>query len=379
MMDAAEEARALRRALHRIPELGFQEEETAAFLWRELLKTGPDEIKRFCGTGIRAVYRCEGAGETVAFRSDMDALPIREETGLPYASMHEGRMHACGHDGHMTALLLLARRIAREKSALRRNAVLIFQPSEEVGCGAEKLVKAGVLENPRVDRIYACHLWPGIPKCCFATRPGVLMAQSCYPDIDIYGVSAHGANPDLGADALVAAAGLISAMQTVVSRRTPPKSSVVVTFGRVEGGSGRNIIADHVRLEGTVRAFDEKDFHSAVSRMEEIVRGVEQTYGVKIRMNTNDHYPCVVNDEALVKDLKRMLGDRLIWTDSVPNAEDFSFYQRERPGVMIFAGIEDGEHETRLHSPTFNFDESVLPEIAGVYMRILMENAEAKA
>lgn len=377
MMDILEEARQFRRDLHRIPELGFQEHETCNYLWKILKETLPDSLDIFCGTGIRAVYRCNVPhSETVAFRADMDALPICEETGLTFASVHEGVMHACGHDGHMAALLLLARKISREREKLCRNVVLIFQPSEETRCGAAKMVAAGVLEKPDIDRIYACHLWPGIRKGYFATKAGVLMAQACYPDITIDGQAAHGANPDQGSDAVVAASGLIQALQTVISRNTPPERAVVITFGRIEGGAGRNIIPAHVRMEGTVRAFSAEDFDRTIKRMEEIILGIGTAYNVRIEMKTNDHYPCVDNDVSLAEGLRRLLGSRLELAEPVPNAEDFSYYQLKVPGVMLFAGIDDGVHETRLHSPRFNFDEAILPDMADLYWRIIQQDRE---
>lgn len=369
--DILNEALRLRRALHQIPEAGFCEKETSAFIWQELEKTQPDELKHICVTGIRAVYYAKDAIETIAFRADMDALPMEEKTGLEFQSRHPGFMHACGHDGHMTSLLLLAQRIMEERETISKNIVLIFQPSEEVGCGAEKLINAGVLKNPKVDSIYACHLWPGYPLGSFATRAGVLMAQSCYPDVDIYGAKAHGADPCKGIDAIVAAAGFLNALQSVVSRSVSPKESVVITFGRIMGGDARNVIADHVRLEGTVRVFSDSSYQQTMRRIEEIVRGTESTYKVRIDMNPNEHYPCVQNDARLVNQLRQLLGEGLIEAQSVPNAEDFAFYQQKVPGVMLFMGIDDNVHFTKLHSQTFNFDEAVLPLITDLYWRII--------
>ena len=247
--------RAHRRALHRIPELGYSEQKTQAYILKELQALAPDEVRVFAQTGVRAVFRGNGQGRVVAFRADIDALPVKEETGCAFASEHPGFMHACGHDGHMANLLTLARWLADHRAKLVDDVVLLFQPAEETTGGAKRMIDEGALENPHVDVVYGMHVMPDVPKGKIAACAGPIMAQTSEMNLIIHGRSAHGATPHLGCDAVTAMGHLITMLQTSVARSVDPCQQALITIGRVQAGTQRNILADEAVLEGIVRTF----------------------------------------------------------------------------------------------------------------------------
>ncbi|MEA5002782.1 MAG: amidohydrolase, partial [Christensenella sp.] len=246
----------LRRELHRIPEYSFDTFETYQYLMAYLNGLKPDELTPCAGTGIKAVFMAKNPQKTIAIRADMDGLRVPENTGLSYASVHENMMHACGHDGHMAIALVCAKLVSEAKERLKYNYVFLFQPAEETVGGAQPMIDEGALENPKVDEIYGIHLWPDVPLGRAGMKPGPIMAQMCDFNVDIVGKSGHGAKPQDGIDALVAAAQFVSAAQTIVSRNTDPYETAVLTIGRVEAGQTRNVICEKVHLEGTMRAFE---------------------------------------------------------------------------------------------------------------------------
>lgn len=354
-----------RRALHKIPEIGFSEHKTHAYLMEQLAKLEPDEIRVFAGTGIRAVFRGNGKGRVIAFRSDIDALPVKEETGCDFASEHEGFMHACGHDGHMAALLTFAQWISDNRQKLADDVVLLFQPAEETIGGAKPMVEQGALENPHVDVVYGMHVMPDVPKGKIATCPGPLMAQTCEMDIIIHGKSAHGATPHLGCDAITAMGHLITLMQTSVARCVDPCQQALVTIGRVHAGDQRNIIANKAVLEGIIRTYSNEVYDGLEKRIRDDLRAVEAAFGVETELIKRVYYPCVNNDAAEVERVRALLGDRFMLAKPKMTAEDFSFYQLSVPGVFVFCGVMDEAHTSPLHASTFDFDETaLLPGIA---------------
>lgn len=372
LLQEADYAVRVRRALHGIPETGFSGVKTQAFLMDELKKTAPDALLSLAETGVKAVYRAENAKRTIAFRADTDALPITEQTGLAFASAHAGSMHACGHDGHMAMLLLFARCLMQLRASLKANVVLLFQPGEEGYGGADRMVREGALENPHVDEIYALHLWPALEKGAVGLCAGAMMASAQTFEFTVHGKSAHGATPHLGVDAIVIAAELISMLQTVVSRSTDPRKGALLTIGRIEGGEAQNIIAQRVALAGCVRALNDDTFRLATSRMETIANGLAAANNASITFERGIRYPCVSNPARLIAPLYALLGEENC-RDVEPMfvSEDFSFYQQATAGAMLFLGTGDQAHAEPLHSPRFAFDESVLPVGAEIYMRIL--------
>lgn len=353
-------ARAHRRALHRIPEVGYTEEKTHAYLMEQLTALHPDDLRTFARTGIRAVFRGNGTGRVVAFRADIDALPVTEATGCAFASEHPGYMHACGHDGHMANLLTFAKWLADHRDKLADDAVLLFQPAEETVGGAKPMIDEGALKNPDVDVIYGMHVMPDVLKGKIAACAGPIMAQTSEIDFVITGKAAHGATPHLGSDAVTAAAHLITLLQTTVARMVDPGQPAVLTIGKIQGGTQRNILAERVEMEGIIRTFSNEVYDALEARVQTDLRAVETAFDVKCEMIKRVYYPCVDNDPAEFERVKAVLGDRFLQAKPKTTAEDFSFYQLYVPGVFVFCGTMDEEHTAPLHANNFDFDETAL-------------------
>lgn len=349
-----------RRALHRIPEVGYEEHGTHAYLMAHLRALEPDDLRVFAQTGIRAVFRGDGSGRVIAFRSDIDALPIPEATGREFASCHPGRMHACGHDGHMANLLTFAEWLSEHKASLCDDVVLLFQPAEETIGGAKNMIDEGALEDPHVDAIYGMHMMPDVPIGKISTCAGPLMAQTCEMNFVIHGMAAHGAMPHLGRDAVMAMAHLLTLLQTSVARSVDPAQPALLTIGHVEAGRQRNIIAEEARLEGIIRTFSNTVYEGLEARILQDMAGVDAAFGTKTEMIKNVFYPCVENDPAEVERVRALLGDRFVQEKPRMIAEDFSYYQLNVPGVFVFCGCMDESHKSPLHADTFDFDERAL-------------------
>lgn len=356
-IDLLKEVTRFRRELHQIPETGYREVKTQEYLKRELSKMGytPQEI---CTTGVY-VYIDAGATETVAFRSDIDALPMTEETGCDFFSTHEGVMHACGHDGHMAMLLGFAKTL-KNYDSFRKNILLIFQPAEEGPGGAKDIVDEGILTRYRVSNIFGIHLFPKIEEGLIASRRGAMMAQPTEINIDIIGRSGHGAMPHTSVDSILVTAKLLEAYQSIVSRSLSPLSQSVITFGKIEGGTVRNIIAEKTRIEGTIRTFSREVLDTILERIEEINEGFERSYKVKIDTHINIQYPPVINDPELFSRLENLID--LPDIEPLMLAEDFSYYQETVSGLFVFLGTHNEEKgfTAPLHNSRFNFDEQVL-------------------
>lgn len=349
-----------RRALHKIPEIGYSEHKTHEYLVSELKKLNPDDLRTYAQTGVRAVFRGNGQGRVLAFRSDIDALPVKEETGCAFASEHEGFMHACGHDGHMANLLTFAKWISDHKAQLADDIVLLFQPAEETIGGARRMVEEGALENPHVDAVYGMHVMPDVPKGKIAACAGPLMAQTCEMDFIIHGKSAHGATPHLGNDAITAMGHLITLLQTTVARCVDPCQQALITIGRVQAGTQRNIIANEAKLEGIIRTFSNDVYEKLEAKIRDDIRAVDAAFGVETEFIKRVYYPCVENDPAEFERVRALAGDSFIPAKPKMTAEDFSYYQLSVPGVFVFCGVMDEAHQSPLHASTFDFDEAAL-------------------
>lgn len=361
-----------RQDLHRIPELGFYENKTHNYLADRLRALSPDKIEVVAGTGLKVVWYADGAAETIAFRADMDGLEMKEESENAYASTHPDRMHGCGHDGHMTMLLLLAELIARFRDKLKFNVVLLFQPGEEGWGGASKLVAEGVLENPQVNRIYGLHLWPDIPKGKIGIRWGAMMAESCEFDITAHGLSAHGASPQLGVDAVVASAALISMFQSAITRSLDPHHDAILTIGRICGGTTRNTIADRVEMNATLRVMSSEVYDQLMSRIHAMARGVAVATGAEFEISEKMRYPSVNNPRSMVEHLYGYLDmSDVVLVEPVMAAEDFACYQQIVPGLFIFLGVGGGKNNHPLHNSCFDFDEDALLYGVEVFRRLL--------
>ncbi|MCC6660107.1 MAG: amidohydrolase [Phycisphaerales bacterium] len=368
--------RELRRDLHRHPELSYQEQRTSGVVQRELAALGIDFKAGLAGTGVVAhLPATRKGGQTVALRADMDALPIQEATGAAYSSGTPGVMHACGHDGHTTMLLGAARVLSR--LGKRPNPVtLIFQPAEEGGAGADRMCRQGALRGARrggvgapVRRIYGLHGWPPLPLGVVATRPGPLLAATDEIDIEIRGFGGHAAYPHLCRDPVVAAAHVITALQTLASRAVSPLDSVVCTIGIIEGGSANNIIPDSVRLTGTVRTLREGTRTHARERLMLICRQTAAAHGCRAVVKWSEGYPVTRNDPAEADRVLTVARDALgkdrvqVPEHATMGGEDFSYYGAHVPACFFFLGLRPPgpRHFPNLHTPEFDFNDDALP------------------
>lgn len=257
----------IRKAIHRYPETGFKEYKTSEFIKKKLIEYGIDEIHETAKTGLVGFLQGSIGKKTTAFRSDMDGLPLQEENCIPFKSDKEGFMHACGHDGHIAALLGFVKYAVTHRNAIKDNLVFIFQPAEEGPGGAEVIIKEGVMEKFKIDRIIGMHIFPEYPQGMIASKPGALMARNGEVVFKVKGLKAHGAMPEKGVDAIVAAASLISNLQTIISRSIDPMESAVLTFGKIGGGEAVNVIAEEVTIGGTLRAFNDDIYDRIVERI----------------------------------------------------------------------------------------------------------------
>ena len=364
ILAAAEESagyvQTARRMLHQIPELMFEEHETCAYIRKSLDAMGL--AWREAGTGTLVDIGPQTGAPRIALRADIDALPIGEDTGLPYASRHPGRMHACGHDAHTAMLLTAARILAMHRSELPGPVRLIFQPAEEGGGGALRMMEAGALQD--VSRIYCLHMGPGLDAGKFKGKGGVVNASSNAITIRVSGKSTHGANPESGVDALVIASHVVLALQALISRETGAMDSAVLTIGTIQGGTARNILCGEVTMEATLRTLNEQTRQRLLSRICEVCEGIACAYRGSARVEWNQGYCVGNNDEAAAQDafatVRALFGPDAMVKQYNPSmgSEDFSFYSREIPGVKMALGTGFKEG---LHTPHFRLDESTLP------------------
>lgn len=341
-----------RHALHRIPELDRALPETIAYLRSALEGLNCTVFSPMAGA--LCAWFDFGRDSAIAFRSDADALPITEKTGAPYASTHPGKMHACGHDGHMAILLELARRLSGMET-LPHNVLLVFQPAEETTGGAKDLCDTGIFREYHVEAIFGLHLWPGLEAGTIASRKQELMARSCEVTIDVYGKSAHIAKAAEGIDALMAASELYR-RAVEMEAALPDGIFRLLKFGKFHSGTVRNALSAHTHMEGSLRAFQDQVFDSLAEGLKQICRDVEAKYGCTVNIHMSDGYPAVMNPEALYDRVKGCVGFAQLDTPYM-TAEDFSWYQRSLPGMFFFLGLGD---TPALHADTFDFDESIL-------------------
>lgn len=361
-----------RRALHQIPETALEEFKTKEYLKNYLISIGlePQEIVE---TGLFVYIEGKDKENCIAFRSDIDALNIKEETGAEFESKHIGKMHACGHDGHMTTLLAFAKYLTTIQP-LEKSVLLIFQPAEESPGRAKDIVETGLLKKYNVKAIYGMHLFPELPEGTVASKEGPFFAQAALMTTTITGKSGHGAMPHKTIDPLMAFTKIVDGYQTIVSRNLSPFDPGVVTIGKFCGGSAQNIIADTVKFWGTIRTFKEENTEFIIDRIKEIHRGIELSYRVKIDEKIDIVYPPVVNDKELYKKFVDTMKDmNYVEHEALTISEDFAYYQKEVPGIFMLLGTRSEEKGFvhPLHSCHFNFDEKVLLKGVEAFARIL--------
>jgi len=360
-----------RRTLHEIPELGFDLPRTSQYIYNELVSMGYQPIQ-MAHTGW--VIEKKGiSSESILFRTDMDALPVEEKTKVSFASKHKGKMHACGHDGHMAMMLGFARYLS-SCPPLKKGVVMIFQPAEEGPGGAKVMIEEGLFDRYDIQAVFGIHLYPGLEEGIYGLVDGAMLAQNGEFDLVIEGRSAHGAQPEAGRDAILAAAQLIEAYQSVISRRISPLEPAVITIGTIQGGEARNIIAQRVAISGTMRAFSDETYQKMKEEIKRIDQGIAFTHDVIIHHNIMDYYPAVSNDHHLFTQLINVLPKKSFQLiKPMTFSEDFAFYQQHVPGVFVMLGTRNEKkgYIHPLHSCYFQFDESVLIKGVELYQNIL--------
>ena len=373
----------IRRRIHRRPEPGFREHETAALIARTLEGLGVRTRTGVAGTGVVGLVEGARPGRTVLLRADMDALEMTEETGLDYASEIPGLMHACGHDGHVAGLLLCAMALSEMRDEMSGCVKLMFQPAEETEGGALPMIEAGVLDDPKVDAAFGCHLWGGAREGTVLVKSGPIMAAPDDFRIKIVGSGGHGAMPHLTADPISIAAQAICAFQSIVSRRKNPLEPAVVSVCAINGGTVHNIIPDSVSMIGTVRTFDEGLRDSIPRAMEGVVAAIAGANGGGYEFELLPKYPALVND-ARMTDLVERAAAKIVGSENVERAkepsmggEDFAYLCQRVPSSFFFAGISrDPENPVLHHSPKFAWDDGVLRVSAGVLCQAALDFLE---
>ncbi|RJG43814.1 MULTISPECIES: M20 aminoacylase family protein [unclassified Mesorhizobium] len=363
-----------RRTLHQNPELNYDVFKTAEFVSEKLKSFGCDEVVPGIGrTGVVGIIRGNlGAGTTVGLRADMDALPITEITGKPYASTVPGKMHACGHDGH-TAMLLGAAKYLAETRNFAGSVAVIFQPAEEGGAGGLAMVNDGMMDRFGIQKVFGMHNIPGLPVGQFAIRPGPIMAATAEFTITVKGKGGHAAMPHLAIDPVVIGSQIVTAFQTIASRTVNPVDSVVVTVTKFHGGDAYNVIPEQVELAGTVRTLKKEVAAIARERIETICSGIAAAYGATINVHYDANYPVTFNhpeETVIAGDVAAVIaGGNQVHREIQPvmGGEDFSYMLEARPGAFIFIGNGD---TANLHHPAYDFNDEVIPHGMSYWVRL---------
>lgn len=374
--DFHDDLTAWRRDIHAHPELGFEESRTADIVAAKLESFGLEVHRGIGQTGVVATLTSGNGNRAIGLRADMDALPLQEANEFDYRSRHDGKMHACGHDGHTTMLLGAARHLAADPD-FHGKVHFIFQPAEEGLGGAAAMIADGLFERFPMDAVYGMHNSPGLPVGKFAIRPGAMMAGGAYFDIDITGVGAHGARPETGIDPVIVAAHVATALQTIVSRNARPVDTAVVSITQIQGGDAYNVIPQTASMKGTVRAFSRDTLTLIEDRMRGIAEGVAAGFGATASVDFREVFAPVVNnaeETAFVADV----AASLVGEDNVNRqrslimaSEDFSYMLETCPGAYINIGNGAGEGDCQVHNPGYDFNDDILPLGASYWVRLV--------
>lgn len=373
----------IRRELHQHPEIGMEEFETSKFIQNYLKNLGI-EYKIFSGTGIAAVIKGEKEGnnnKTIALRSDIDGLPMEDKKSCSYSSKIKGRMHACGHDAHMTILLGTAKLLNENRSKFNGNVKLIFEPAEETVGGARFMIKEGVLNNPDVDVVCGLHVEETLNCGQIMVKRDTVNAASNPFTIKIKGSGGHGAYPDTAIDPVVIASHVVLALQTIVSREIKPVNPAVVTVASIHGGTAQNIIPEEVTISGIIRTMTMEDREHATKRLREIVNGVCTTFRGTAEIDIEESYPCLYNDDLMVDTLRKaaskVLGEENVLEQRNPKlgVESFAYFANEKPAVFYFLGSRNEEKGIvhPAHSSLFDIDEECLIYGVSIQCETVME------
>ncbi len=364
-----------RRHLHAHPETAFEEHRTADFVAERLAGFGIRVHRGLASTGVVGSVST-GPGPTIAVRADMDALPITEHGKAPYRSRHAGKMHACGHDGHMAMLLGAARYLA-ETRRFRGTVHFIFQPAEENAGGARVMVEEGLFRAFPADRVYGMHNFPGLPAGVIAVRAGPIMAACDVFRITVRGRGTHAAMPQFGTDCVVAAAAIVIAVQTIVSRSLDPVDAAVISVTQLQAGDTSNVIPDHATLIGTSRSFRPEVQDEIERRLEHIAVSIAAAHGCSAELHYDRHYPPTINEvdatERAARAAAEVVGEENVLRQVPPTmgAEDFSFMLRETPGCYVWIGGGRNDDDCSLHNPGYDFNDAILPIGAGYWAALV--------
>jgi hippurate hydrolase len=364
-----------RRDIHAHPELGFEERRTSDLVAQKLGEFGYEVFRGIGRTGVVGRLRAGDSPRSIGLRADMDALPIQEATNLTYRSRHEGRMHACGHDGHTTMLLGAARYLAETRN-FDGTVHLIFQPAEEGLGGGEAMVKDGLFERFPCDAIFGMHNRPGLAVGKFQIRTGPMMAGGAYFDIAVTGRGAHGARPEAGVDPVIVASHITTALQTVISRNVRPLDTAVLSVTQIHAGDAYNVIPERAFIRGTARAFNPETLALMEHNMRRMASGVASGFGAAAELDFRILFPPLVNDATEAEFIARVAAE-LVGADNVNRngglvmaSEDFSFMLNRRPGAYIQIGNGDGPGGCEVHNPGYDFNDAALPLGASLFARL---------
>ncbi len=382
ILDDAAALASLRRDLHAHPELGYQEERTAALIANTLSSWGIPVHRGLGGTGVVGIVRNGSAPRALGLRADIDALPVAERNTFAHASVHAGRMHACGHDGHTAMLLAAARYLARQRN-FDGTVYLVFQPAEEGGGGARAMIRDGLFERFPMEAIFGIHNWPGLAVGQFALRAGPVFASSNEFKVTIRGRGAHAAMPHNGTDPIPVACQMVQAFQTVISRNKHPLDGGVISVTMVRAGETTNVIPETCELQGTVRTFTVELLDSIEQRMGRIAEATCEAFGASCEFTFRRNYPPTVNHKRETSFARELLGE-LVGPDNVREfeptmgAEDFSYFLQEKPGCYFVIGNGDGAHRSAghgegpcmLHNPSYDFNDALIPLGGSMWVRL---------
>lgn len=374
---------AWRRHIHAYPETAFEEVETSEFIANRLDEFGLEVHRGMAVTGVVGTLR-NGDGPSIGLRADMDALHLVEQTNVPHKSRHDGKMHACGHDGHMAMLLGAAQYLSENRDCFQGTVHFIFQPAEENNGGGRVMVEEGLFEKFPVQGVFGLHNWPELPAGKMAMKAGPLMAAADTVEIIVKGKGAHGAMPHLGIDPVVVAAEIITALQTISSRVMNPQDAVVVTIAQVNAGHTWNVIPEEVVMRGTVRSFDPSVRDREEASIKRIVKGICEAHGAEHEVTYRRGYPATVNHEAeaelCAKVASQLLGADNVDTQPVPSmgAEDFSYMLEARPGCYVWLGTGGMPGGCLLHNPGYDFNDEVAHIGASYWVALVEEMLQSE-
>ena len=380
------ELQKIRRDIHAHPELRYEEFRTADLIAQQLESWGIPIARGLGGTGVVGTIKNGQSTKSIGLRADMDALPVQELNTFPHASRHPGKMHACGHDGHVAMLLGAAHHLSRNRS-FDGTVHLIFQPAEESGGGAKRMMDEGLFTQFPMDAVFSMHNWPGMPAGAFGVRTGPLMASSNEFEITIRGKGCHAAQPHKGIDPILVAIQIAQSWQTIVSRNRNPIDAVALSITQIHAGSATNIIPDEARMVGTVRTFDLGVLDMVEKRMGEIAEHTAAAFNASVNFNFQRTYPPLINHpketEFAIGVMQSVVGEENVDINTEPTmgAEDFAFMLQEKPGCYVFIGNGEGAHRTEghglgpcnLHNPSYDFNDTLLPIGASYWVRLVEE------